>query len=472
MGAGIAGCVLAGRLAAADRDVLLIDAGPGGPPSAAGEASFFESLAEPGRTRSGFTVQPTRLDVTRPYQLGQGIGGGSVVNAMLATPGRPADYDRWEGEFGCAGWGWASLRWTLDAQLLPTTQPHREEFGSVDRALIDAAVGLGHHGSGSKLVDGGLGVGPAWLTRRDGRRVTAADAYLPLGGDHLTVRANARAERVIMDGTDAIGVLLATGEFIEAGEVIVCAGAIESPAILLRSGVIRQGIGVGLKDHPSASFGMQLLEPNDSKGLAAATLLRWSSTGYGGDDGGDGDLQLLPLNHLGSRASSAGSAGLVAAVMFVHSTGTVAIDDRDPTAPPIVRINMLDDERDRRRLREAVRHMAALVATDPFRRITRDVSIDEQGTPLAALAEDEDGLDRWMMNGVGDFFHAACTCRMGPVTDDLAVVDPAGSVHGYDRLRVCDASIFPDLPRANPALPTVMVAEQIAAMMLASDSNG
>ncbi len=462
IGAGVAGCVLAGRLATGTKRVLVLEAGPGASPVTARGASFFEALAQPGRTVAGFTAQTSPGAEPRPYQLGRGLGGGSALNAMVATPGSPADYDRWERDLGCRGWGWSSLRWTLDAHELTLGQPLAAEWGTVDRALVDAALSLGHDPCPDYFSGGGLGVGPVWLTRRDGQRVSVADAYLPLAGDGLTVRADTTVDHIVLDGRDALGVVTADGVFIEAGEVIVCSGAIHSPAILLRSGVERTGIGNGLKDHPSARLTMRLHEPNDPFGLAACTLLRWSSTD------GVADLQLLPLNHLGTADATGDMAALVAAVMAVHSTGVVSLTSHDPAVQPTVRLNLLEDERDRRRLREAARHMAGLVATAPFQRVAADVFIDDTGTPLAALADDDDAFDRWLVAHVGDCFHAACTCRMGPRSDDDAVVDPAGLVHGYRGLRVCDASIFADLPRANPYLPTVMVAEQIAAMVKAS----
>ncbi|MEO7398307.1 MAG: GMC family oxidoreductase, partial [Ilumatobacteraceae bacterium] len=462
VGAGPAGCVLAGRLTGAGgKKVLLIEAGPDHAPESVDAASFFEPLAEPGRTYPNFRVQWTTGAQPRPYRLGRGLGGGSAVSAMIATPGSPGDYDRWERELGCQGWGWNEMRRTLNGHDLAISQPSRQEWGSVDRALVDAAKELGHEPCPTYLSHDELGVGPAWLTRWDGRRSVASAAYIPRASRALKVRADTVVDRVILDGRDAVGVLTVGGELIEAGEVIVCAGAIHSPAILLRSGVQRPGIGHGLKDHPSARLSMRLREPNDPFALASATLLRWSSSR------GDGDLQMLPLNHFGRDGSAADArlGGLLAAVMSVHSNGLVALTSEDPLVAPSVQLNLLDDERDRARMREAARHMARLAATAAFRRIADEVFIDDEGTPLAALAESDAGLDRWLVANVGDTFHAACTCRMGRIGDESAVVDTAGLVHGYRNLRVCDASIFPDLPRANPALPTVMVAERIASMI-------
>lgn len=465
VGAGAAGCVLAGRLATRAKHVLLIEAGSA---TATNDShSFFDALDDPGRTYPNLAVHSTNQSPSKPYLLGRGIGGGSAVNAMIATPGSAADYDHWERDLGCVGWGWSSLKWTLDSHALVLSQPDPTEWGSVDRALIEGAASLGHDYCPSYLPNGAgtghrLGVGPAWLTRWDGRRVTAADAYLSGSRPQLTIQTETVVETVAFDGRRAIGVVTSDGELIEADEVIVAAGAIHSPALLLRSGVDRRGIGRGLKDHPSSRLTLSLREPNDEEALAAATLLRWSSPGD------EADLQVLPLNHVGNSPAAGGLGGLIAAVMSVRSTGAVTLGSTDAAASPIVRLNLLDDDRDRVRLRLAARKMVSLVATPAFRRIVDDVFIDDLGTPLAALADDDATLDRWLVANVGDTFHAACTCRMGLVDDDMSVVDTAGRVHGYRNLRVCDASIFPDLPRANPYLPTVMVAEQIASLIIAS----
>jgi choline dehydrogenase-like flavoprotein len=322
---------------------------------------------------------------------------------------------------------------------------------------------LGHGACDDYLQPGAIGVGPAWLTRAEGRRFSVNDVYLEPARDrrNLTIRGDTIVDSVLLDGMRAVGVRLADGDTIDAAEVIVCAGAIHSPAVLLRSGVALEGVGRGLKDHASASVTLQLRDaarnsPND---LAVATLLRWSSTD------GVADLQVLPANHLGSAPQAAGLGLLMGAIMSVHSEGSVELRSPDPGDEPIVRFNMLHDERDRRHLREAVRHLADLVATEAFQRVSSAAFIDDIGTPLAALPDDDGEFDRWLMTHVGDYVHAGSSCRMGPRTNELAVVDLDCSVHGYQGLRVCDASVFPDLPRANTHLPAVMMAERTSALI-------
>ncbi len=428
VGAGSAGCVVAARLSEDEqRSVTLVEAGPdlrpGAVPDAIDGPSFFEALALPGRTYPDLFAARTRGGTATTYQRGRGAGGSSAVNAMIALRGDPAMY---------AGWGWHDAPAAWDRVAIPSEMADLDELGPVDRALLAASP----H---AQRVP---------LTRRNGRRVTSFEAYLwpLLGQPNLTIRCDAIVDEVIIEGRRATGVRLGDGAVIEADHVVLAAGAIHSPAILLRSGVDTPGIGEGLQDHPSAPFALTLAEPvaDPASALVASVAMQ------------RGGVQVLPLNHLGAQGVG-GFGLLLAAVMRTHGRhGAVRLVSPDPSIDPQVSFNLLEDERDLDALMSACRSVIELLEHDAFRSIVDAVHIDEFGTSVDAL-HDVDELRRWARSAAGDYVHASSTCAMG------AVVDQDGGVVGYDRLYVCDASVFPWIPDVNTHLPTTMLAERLVA---------
>jgi choline dehydrogenase len=325
------------------------------------------------------------------------------------------------------------------------------------------------------------------MARNGTRRISAADAYLtPVRTrPNLTVHGRTLVGRILFDGARATGVELADGTVIRAGEVILCAGAIVTPALLQRSGVGPRGlldelgvpviadlpVGDNLGDH----FAVPLVAPpregtwapdhfSLQTALRSSTALQPNSM----------DTQILMFTYLnvrttGQSESSRGLAGEVAAGLDhvagvgcvnnkPRATGTVRITSTDPSALPRVEPNYLDDPTDRAVTRDIVRLGWSIVTAEPLAGLLHEpIGID------AEIVADDDALDAALDTRVASAYHFTGTARMGTADDERAVVDQQGRVHGCEGLRVADASVIPTVPAANTMLPTLMVAERLAA---------
>ena len=430
VGAGSGGATIAARLSEHPGvTVELFEAGPdhrsADTPAAIAGSSYAAAVREPGRTWSALEAVRASGQAARPYLRGRGVGGSSAINALVALPGRPEDYDEWVHLHGCDGWGWSDIEPWFDRTALTLRRAPRAEWGALNRLV------------GTVWPESARGVP---LTRdHAGRRVSVNDAYLEPARSRpeLIVHGDSLVEQVLFDGRRAVGVL-AAGREVPADLVVVSAGTIHSPALLLRSGVDTPGLGEGLCDHPSFPVTIVRHEPADTQSLPIATVVQLP-----GAEGPD-DLQLLPIDHVDAQHPEV--AVVLAAVMRVHSRGAVRLASSDPRVDPIVEFDMLSDDRD---------VSAIELAIDALERI-----VDDPGLSAIGSALPYDRSEAGIRAAVGDYVHAAGTCAMG------RVVDTAGRVKGYDDLMVCDASVMPALPRANTHLPTVMLAERLAAVTL------
>jgi choline dehydrogenase len=266
---------------------------------------------------------------------------------------------------------------------------------------------------------------------------------------------------------------------VQGRTVVLCAGAIHSPALLMRSGigpaealqalgitplVDAPGVGQNLGEHASITLDLQLRPEAWASAVNVRPiqcLVRYSSHLVGA---GRNNMQLYSINPTGIDEVARGHGALRASVVQTFSKGQVRLTTSDPTVDPEVEFRLLADERDLVRLRDGARRLFALAQHPVIAAMAAQVRVGKTGQGIADVRDDAQ-LDAWLRAECLDYVHAGGTCRMGAVDDPQAVVDPEGRVRGVEGLRVVDASIMPEVPRANTHLTVVMLAEHLAERM-------
>ena len=529
VGAGSAGSVLAARLSEdPGRSVLLLEAGPDYPDfdRLPDELKFgFAAAPVPpsARTATGHPVSlstnphnwqftATSTDLAPPMLVPRGkvTGGSSAINSSAFYRGVPEDFDAWASR-GNDQWSYEKVL-PFFRKCETDVDRHGDFHGSdgpifvhhsnptawdnTQTAFVNACRATGFEETNDHNHPDSNGVGPSVTNNHNGVRFSTALGYLDQARHrlNLTVRPNCQVRRIVFEGKRATGLLVESGGesfTVEAEQIILSAGAIGSPHLLLLSGVgpagqlevlgipVVQdipGVGRNLKDHPKVyvtwEVGQGFSAPSNRGAGGAALRFTAPGSHLRNDLGINFSGPSVPRVKGSAPAARIQGAGgdrdrtvkrhfeMMIGLLLPESRGELTLTSTDHRVQPALRYNYLAEPFDRERLRHGV-HVALDLAGRPEVAPMLGNRLDPEDKDLAS----DEALDRWLLREATTYSHISCTCRMGPSDDPLAVVDQYGRVRGMEGLRIVDASIMLDLVRA-PINPTViMLAERVADFM-------
>ncbi|MDW3222687.1 MAG: choline dehydrogenase [Paracoccaceae bacterium] len=525
VGAGSAGCAMAYRLAEAGSSVIVIEHG------GSDVGPFIQmpaALSYPMNMKRydwGFSSEPEPHLNNRRLACPRGkvIGGSSSINGMVYVRGHAMDFDHWE-EQGAEGWGYADVlpyykrmeSWHDnghggDPAWRGTDGPLHVSRGPRKNPLYQAFVEAGRQAGYETTEDYNgqkqEGFGPMEQTVWQGRRWSAANAYLRPALKHANCTlVNGLAQRVIVENDRATGIEICNGrgrEIIKANrEVVLAASSINSPKILMLSGIgpaahlaehgidviaDRPGVGQNLQDHLELYIQMAASQPITlykhwnpvSKALIGAQWL-FTKTGMGASNQFESsafirsrsgvpypDIQyhFLPIavRYDGKVAPEGHGFQAHVGPMRSISRGSVSLASADPDAAPRISFNYMSEEEDWTDFRRCIRLTREIFAQEAFKPFVK-----KEIQPGASLQSDEE-LDSFIREHAESAYHPCGTCRMGRADDLMAVVDPQARVIGVEGLRVADSSIFPRITNGNLNAPSIMVGEKVSDHLLGRD---
>ena len=491
IGGGSAGATLAGRFSQdSQRSVLLLEAGPDYP-----DLEHLPDEIRDGNNTLAAAKGPYMWDFVakvnehqpQPLEMPQAkvIGGGSSINGTVFVRGLSEDFDAWA-DWGNDEWSYTKVLpyfRKLETDLdyggdfhgrdgpIPVRRFKQEAWQPTQKAFYQACRNAGFPDNPDMNLPDNTGVGPRPLNNVNGLRISTAIAYLNPNRHrlNLTIKGKALVQHILFNGSRAVGVEVESGGEtfrLEGGEIILSAGAIGSPTLLLRSGVgpadhLRSlgipvvhdlpGVGENLRNHPPVYLQFRLEKGVREEQVPNHVGLRYTATGSASRN----DMFISP-SQVDVPLDSVPHIQFCVVLESARAAGRLTIASSNPEVQPALDYRYLTDPWDLARMREGVR-LALRLAQDPA---FRDI-VEERVAPKKEDLASDEALDRWLLTNVTTAVHLAGTCKMGPSTDPLAVVNQYGRVHGLEGLRVVDASIMPDVARANTNATVIMIAERV-----------
>lgn len=498
VGGGSAGSVVAARMAEdSDTTVLLLEAGTDYPDL----ANLPEDIqnghtrtAEDERSEHNWALRGTITEEQGEIHVAQGkvIGGGGSINGQVFLRGIPQDFDDWA-SWGNEEWSYTNVlpyfrKAETDLDIkddfhgtdgpLPISRKVGETWPVIQSAFHTACLQNGFDTTDDMNGVEPTGVGVVPMNNQKGVRMSTAITHLAPMRHHLnlTIRGNVFARKILIENRQVTGVEVESGGevfTVESNKVVISAGALKSPHILMLSGIgpkdqldeygidVLQdtpGVGANLRNHPISPISFRVKEGIKLQPDASGVRIALRYTAKGSDDSNDMMMTTSSLFSPFTGEMLPDRIGRISCVIELPAgAGFVRLNSADPAVQPKFDYRYFSHPEDMRRMRDGIRLAVKMLETDAY----KDVS-DGRVTPTEEILTDDDALDLWIRQTVGSARHVSSTCKIGPDSDPMAVVDQQCRVKGFQGLWIADSSVMPQVPRANANATAIMIGERVA----------